>query len=529
MSSSATNVQLYGGNNGIPASVTSGGNLGSQINFDSVQNVGKIILRIGKVTRIQDIPCSMMMVYNPATNGNIWYAGFDDQAPQVGVGNPILPGEVWEKECTDANQFGFTPEVDGNAIYVIVFAVNSSSIVTPSNPPDFTNTPPTLTPFQPNVNNATNVPLMLPIEVAGSAQLDPNTVNNTTVTASPTMTATIGMDSNNPNNIIVTPTSPLTANTTYTITYGTGIADLNGNHLASNFVFTFKTVVSAVPDTTPPTLVSADPGSNAQNVNPSLVPSLVFSEAIQSTSINTHNILAFIINNDQPILNLTFTQSIDLKTIYIAGMNMVQSTSYQIQVLGGSGIGVQDLAGNYLSATYVLNFATAAPSTIPVYNVGGNTYDNIQGGSGGHIYTGILLNSNRSLLTGTQPIGYNYILKKVGTPTGTISFDWYRLDRSGEYDKFRALGTIDASTLTTTDQLITINDSGNTSSLQYNDFLTIRYSGGNSNNAVMVRVSNYDAFDGSNTCCGKVTSDNSSSIQIVTSVDVAATIVIAGS
>lgn len=470
----------------------------------------------------------MMFVYSPSTNGTIWYAGITDQAPQAGVGSPILPGTVEEIECTDANQFSFIPEVDGNPIYVIVFASNSSAIVVPSNPPAFTNTPPTISFIQPNVNNATNVAVFAPIIVQASAPLNAGTVNNTTVTATPTMTATIAVDSSNPQNIIVTPTANLNTSTTYQITYNTGITDQNGNALASNVVFTFTTASTVgTPDTTPPTVVSANPGSFSTNVNPSITPSIVFSEAILFSSINQGNVTAFIVNNDQQIPGLSFSQSTDLKTLYITGMNLQPSLSYQINILGGTGIGPTDLSGNALASSYVIDFTTSAASSTIVYNVTGNSYDTLQG-TNGYINTGELLNSNRSYLVGQIPIAYTFILKRMGTPTGTIHFYWYRIGFDGNYNIFRTLGSFSASSLSTSDQVITLNDSGNTNTLQYQDYISVYYPGGNSSNAVLVRVSNYDAYDGSNTCSAKVDYTNGQ-IGIYTTADLAGTISTAGS
>lgn len=468
----------------------------------------------------------MVIVYNSASNGNVWYAGYDDQAPQVGVGAVIPPGEVEEIECTDANLLSFIPETDGNAINVIVLGNSGSAQVTPSDPPGFTTTPPTLTPIQPNVNPATNFPTFIPIIVQASAALDATTINNTTVTASPTMTATISQNSSDPTKINVTPTVALSLNTSYTITYGTGIKDQNGNALAAPYHFTFTTVVSSSPpDTTPPTVLSANPGGGTSNVNPSLVPTITFSEAMQESSFTTTNIIAFLTANNQKINGLFFTLSTDLTTLSINGMNLTTSTTYQITIEGGTGIGPTDLSGNYLAASYNIPFATAPSAATVIYSVAGNSYDILQA-SNGYVLTGILTLSNRSLLVGQVPTAYTFILHKVGAPTGTISFNWYRPDRNGDFNLFRTIGTISATIIPTTDQTITINDSGNTSPIAYHDLICIEYHGGNSSNYIAVKVSNFDAFDGSNTINDKLSS-NGNELQDFDSVDLAGTISVA--
>jgi Big-like domain-containing protein len=518
----ASNSYLYGGKDGNAASVTAGGNLGAQLNFTNVVNIGRLVLRTGRITRLQDIPVSLVMVFNPTGNGNVWYAGYDTNAPAVGVGMPIPAGTSVNLPCTDANQISFIPEVDGNQIYVLALASGSTVPSTPSNPPAFTNTPPTITPFNPAINNATNIPVFQPISVQASAPLDATTVNNTTVTATPTMTATISVDSSNPMLIVVQPTANLTVSTTYHITYGTGIADLNGNTLASPFTLNFTTAATVgTPDTTPPVLVATSPVAFSSGFNPSLLPTLVFSEAISLSSINANNITAFLTNNNQQIQGLVFTQSTDLKSIFINNMNLVQSQNYQINVIGGAS-GLMDLSGNHFATTFSIPFATSAPSGNNIYSVSGNSYDALQ--SNGYLETSIYLKSSRSLLVGKVPTNYTFILKRVGSPSGNITFVWERNSFNG-YSDFRILATIAASSISNSgDQIITISDTGNTHSFSSQDLISVRYQGGNSSNYILVKTSNYDAFDGSNTVSQKT--DSNFDDTVFSSSDLAGTITV---
>jgi hypothetical protein len=524
MSSSgqASNSHLYGGKDGNPTSVTAGGNLGTQTGYQNIVNIGRLILRLGKVTRLQDIPAAMVMVFNPVGNGNIWYAGFDTNVPAVGVGMPIPEGSSVNIACTDANQISFTPEKDGDPIYVIVLATGTVSPVVPSDPPPFTNTPPTLTPFNPAVNNATNIPVFQTISVKASAQLDATTINNTTVTATPTMTAVISLDSNDPTLIVVTPTANLNVSTTYSITYHTGIADLNGNVLASNFVLTFTTASTVgTPDTTPPTIVSSNPLPNTTSFNPSQAPTITFSEALTASSINANNITAFLTDNTQQILGLSFSLSNDLKTVIINNMNLVQSTNYQINVVGGP-TGLMDLSGNHFTTLYPIAFSTAAPFGNIAYSVSGNTYDSLY--LGGYNRTSIRLNSNRSLLVGLVPTNYTFVLKRVGAPSGTVSIVWERQGSFGSYFNFKVLGTLNPLTLSTFDQTITIDDSSNRNAFQNGDLISVVYSSGNSSNYIQVRTSNYDSFDGSNTC--NLKTDSNDNDNVFTNSDMAGTITV---
>jgi hypothetical protein len=525
LSGSAHNSYLYGGKDGNPAAVTQGGNLGAQLNYDKVVNIGRLVLRTGKVTRLPDIQASMIMVFNAAGNGNVWWAGYDTDVPQVGVGIPIPEGTSANLYCTDTNQISFIPEEDGNSIYVIAFASGTNTPITPSDPPPFSNTPPTLSPLSPATNAATNVAVFSPIVIQASEALDGTTVSPSTVSLSPTIIGTISQDSGNPNNIIIYPTQNMAVSKTYTITATTGIADLNGNTLASNYTQTFTTASTVgTPDTTPPTIVSSNPVPFATSFNPSNSPTITFSEAVYLPSVSATNVTAFITNNNQQINNLSFTESTDMKSLIINGMNMVQSTNYQINILGGAS-SLTDLSGNHFTTTYNIPFATSAPPGNIVYSVSGNSYDTLQSSSG-YLETSTRINSSQSQLNGKVPINYTFVLKRVGSPSGNLVFVWERLGSgfNSDYSDFRTLKTISASSISTSDQIITVDDSANTHALQHHDLISIRYQSGNSSNYILAKISNYDAFDGSNTCNQKT--DVNFNDSLFSSADLAGTITV---
>lgn len=526
MSGAANNAYLYGANDGNPASVTVGGNLGTQLYYDKIVNIGRLVLRSGKVTRLPDIKASMVMVYSPSTNSKVWYAGYDTDAPQVDVGIPLLPGTSVNLYCTDANQISFIPETDGNQIYVIAFAVGTNTPITPSDPSAYDSTAPTLSPLQPATNAATNVSNVSPIIIACSKMLDPTTVNSTNITISPSITGTISEDSANPQNIIIYPISPLALSTTYTITIPTtGIADNLGFHLASTYTQTFTTAAtSGPPDTTPPTVITSDPLPNQTSVDVTTLPTITFSEAILLSSVNQYNVIAYVTDNNQQILNLNFSLSQDMQTLIIQNMPLDQSTNYQISVLDGPGA-ITDLSGNYLTAQYLIPFATAAPPGNTIYSVSGNTYDTLQANNA-YLETCIYLYNSRSLLIGQTPTKFTFILKRVGSPPGNIDFYWERVDSYGDWQDFKHLGYIAASSISTTqDYLVTIDYSANTIPFQHKDLISVRYTaGGNSSNYILVRTSNYDVFDGSNTCSLKT--DYNYYDNIYTSSDLAGTITV---
>lgn len=74
----------------------------------------------------------------------------------------------------------------------------------------------------------------------------------------------------------------MAANTSYTVTVGTGAKDVAGNALAAPHVFTFKT--AAVADTTPPTIVSTTPADDSTGADRNTNIVITFSEPMDATS-----------------------------------------------------------------------------------------------------------------------------------------------------------------------------------------------------------------------------------------------------
>ena len=85
------------------------------------------------------------------------------------------------------------------------------------------------------------------------------------------------------------------------------------------------------------------------------------------------------------------------------------------------------------------------------------------------------------------------MLKKTGNPTGTAQL----VIRKGTDDSIAVtIGTIDVSTITTSDALYTFTNTSNTYSFNPGDSLLLEYTGGNSSNFISLKVTDADAFDG---------------------------------
>jgi hypothetical protein len=518
---------LYGGKNANPANVTPGGNLGATMVYDRIVTIGKIVLRAGVATRLQDIPCVMVTIFNAEGNGSVWYGGIADQTPQVGAGTPIPEGTPKDIVCTDSNLISLIPENDGDEIYVIVYASGQNVPITPNNPPSLDTTPPTLLAIVPG-DGDTAVSISQPIVIQASEPIDSSSIipNNIQITPIPTNYPIVTFDTGNPVNILIYPfdVANLTGGTHYTISIS-NIADLAGNLMTAPYSFSFDTTNTAdAADTSSPTIISSMPAQNSSSASPSSQPTILFSEPMDINSFTPSNVMAFATVNNQQFTDLSFNLSVDMKTLSIANMSMIQSATYEITVIGGS-TGPKDLAGNYIVSNYQIPFITSAPPGPTSYNVSGNNYDTLQGTTG-YTETCIYMNDTKSVLITQKPVSYTFIVKKFGSPTGTVDIIWQRNSIAGFTD-FRTIGSIDIASVTTADQTFTIDDSGNTEPLKYQDIISLRYTGGNINNYILVKISNYDAIDGAKTC--NLKRDYKGNRNIFSSIDLAGTITFAGS
>ncbi len=150
------------------------------------------------------------------------------------------------------------------------------------------------------------------------------------------------------------PTSNLASNTTYTATILTGVTDLAGNHLASNYVWTFKT--GSALDTTPPTVVSTNPVNGATLVCINAPITATFSKPMDTETINTGT---FTVAGPSPSITLvTGTVSLDLTGLIatFTPLSPLTAGTYTATIKTG----VTDLAGNALGSPETWSFTTTS-------------------------------------------------------------------------------------------------------------------------------------------------------------------------
>jgi hypothetical protein len=222
-----------------------------------------------------------------------------------------------------------------------------------ANTPTHDATVPTVSSTTP-ANNATGVAINQKIAATFSKVMDPLTLTATTLTVTaPGGVAVPGTVSYAGTTATFTPTSDLAASTVFTATVTTGAKDLAGNPLASNFVWSFTTGVTA--DTTAPSVVFTDPASNATSVALNQKIAATFSKSMDPLTITTADLtvtgpggaaLTGTVSYDSPSKVATFTPS----------SNLAPNTLYTATVTTGA----KDLAGNALASNFSWTFTSGA-------------------------------------------------------------------------------------------------------------------------------------------------------------------------
>ncbi len=217
-------------------------------------------------------------------------------------------------------------------------------------------TPPTVT-HTIHANGATAVPVNTKIGATFSEAIDPATLTATSFTVKQTISgATVaGTQSNSSVNAVFTPANLLAANTQYTATLTTLVADLAGNPLASNYVWSWTTALAA--DTTAPRVVSTVNANNAINVPVNTRIAATFSEALNPLTLTGTNFTM-----KQTVSGATVPGAVSysgVEAVFIPVSPLLAATQYTLTFKGGVG-GVEDLAANPMALDYAWRWTTAA-------------------------------------------------------------------------------------------------------------------------------------------------------------------------
>jgi hypothetical protein len=205
-------------------------------------------------------------------------------------------------------------------------------------------TGPTLTGTSP-VNGDTNIPLNgnasggTPVVLQFDTPIDPVTVQTgfymetggNTVPGNFTYSA-------DDKTVTYTPVSPLTATTSYTVSYSAQITDTTGTPLTNPGSFSFTTGTSAV--TTGPSVTFVDPPNNTFGVGVNVTPHLTFNEPVNELTVPPALNLYY--ENFNIVVPATVTVSADrLSATLTPSAQLLPNTLYYLYLCGYT-----DIAGN---------------------------------------------------------------------------------------------------------------------------------------------------------------------------------------
>ncbi len=150
------------------------------------------------------------------------------------------------------------------------------------------------------------------------------------------------------------PATSLTANTVYTGTVTSGVQDIAGNPLTSDYTWSFTT--AAIIDKTPPTVLSVVPDNNNTTASTTTKITISFSEAMDASTIST---TSYTVKQgttsvsgtvDYTGTTATFTPSSALSAGKVFTVTLTTAA--------------KDIAGNALAANYTWGFTTAAAADV---------------------------------------------------------------------------------------------------------------------------------------------------------------------
>jgi hypothetical protein len=211
-----------------------------------------------------------------------------------------------------------------------------------------------------SVNTAIGVSLNSASTANFSEEMDPITISSATFTLKQEGTTVPGVVTYTGLSAKFTPGENLSPNQLYTATITSGVQDLSGNNLASNYVWTFTT--GSVADIIAPTISSTDPLTNETDIALNKIITISFNEALDPSSVNS---TTFTLKHGTTSVKGLVTNSGRIATFKTSDI-LSANTSYTVTVTTG----VKDLAGNSIAAGSSVNFTTGSISRLAGVNLG---------------------------------------------------------------------------------------------------------------------------------------------------------------
>jgi hypothetical protein len=193
-------------------------------------------------------------------------------------------------------------------------------------------------------NGATNVPISQLISVTFNEEMNLSTINEATITIKDGSSVQGGITYQG-TTATFTPNSPLTPNTTYTGRVTTGVKDITGNALQTDYIWTFSTGALLSP-----LVILTDPENLESNVNINKVVMATFNMPMDALTINS---TTFTIG--QGGTNIAGTISYTGATASFAPTELLKpNTTYTGTITSG----VKNPSGTSLVSDYVWTFTT---------------------------------------------------------------------------------------------------------------------------------------------------------------------------
>ena len=195
-------------------------------------------------------------------------------------------------------------------------------------------------------NAATNVPLNQVITVTFNEEMNPSTINSSSliVTCTSTIAGTITYSGVT---ATFTPAVNFTPNTTYVVKITTAVKDLRGNALQEDYLFSFSTGA-----TLRPLVLTTSPTPNETGVVLNKVVSATFNMPMNPTTINTST---FTLNQGTNTITGIVTYSGNT-ALFTPNVNLTANTVYTATITTGT----HNMAGVAIASNYVWNFTTGA-------------------------------------------------------------------------------------------------------------------------------------------------------------------------
>ncbi len=161
------------------------------------------------------------------------------------------------------------------------------------------------------------------------------------------------------------PSVSLQPGETYTVTFSAGInglTDVSGNNLSQDRTVSF----TAGSDSTAPKMTSSIPSAQATKVSPNVVIELWFDEPLKSSTVNSNTISLL-----KDGVKQSFTAALDssFAKLTVTPSSLLSANGDYILRLSGGFDGIQDKAGNPLSADTDIAFRSSASTVLPSFIV----------------------------------------------------------------------------------------------------------------------------------------------------------------